>query len=462
MKNYAFLKPILIGLFALIFVWDGAATDGYFSNGVGTKNKSMAGAGVAFLTNPFSAANNPAGIGFLENFQIEVAFAVFNPNRQYTVTGAPTPSPYTFGLTEGNIESESKYFFIPTIAATFKLGEKNSIGVNIFGNGGMNTDYPTRTYYNDVSYAIFGGDQSPTNPFGGITQPTGINLTQLFVSATYARRFGNHSIGISPVFVYQTFEAKGLEAFSNFQMAGANSDKITGNGSETSTGFGFKIGYQGELFEGFRLGATFQPRINMSEFEEYKGLFADGGKFDIPMTWTAGVSYDFNEHFTLLFDVRQIMYSEIKSVANPLVPSTALPLNPNPDANPMDPNTWFIPNESFVPLGDENGAGFGWEDMFVFKVGAEFRKLENWDFRLGYSHGEQPIGEDDVLFNILAPAVVQDHLTLGFTRAFGKRALHFSFMYALNNAVKGPNPFDPAQEIEIEMNQMEFEVAFTF
>ena len=47
--------------------------------------------------------------------------------------------------------------------------------------------------------------------------------------------------------------------------------------------------------------------------------------------------------------------------------------------------------------------------MTIFKIGAEFRMVENWDFRLGFSHGGQPIGEDDVLFNILAPGLIEDH-----------------------------------------------------
>lgn len=462
MKNVRFLTASLAFVILASFSVDLMATDGYFSNGVGTRSKAMAGAGVSFLTNPFSAANNPAGVGFLENFRIEVSVGLFNPNRQYTVTGEPTPSPFTFGLTSGTVESDTRYFIVPSVAAAFKLGEKNTIGVNFWGNGGMNTDYPTKTYYSDVNYEQFFGDNNPQNPFGGISEPTGVNITQMFFSLTYARNFGKHSIGVSPIFVYQTFEANGLEAFMNFGMAGENGDYVTGNGSVSSTGFGFKIGYQGELFDGFRLGATFQPKINMSEFDEYKGLFAEAGDFDVPMTWTAGVSYDINEDFTVLFDVKQIMYSDVKSVANPLVPSAAQPMKPNPDFNPMDPNTWFIQNDAFVPLGDENGAGFGWDDMMIFKIGAEFRKVENWDFRLGYSYGGQPIGEDDVLFNILAPAVIENHITLGFSRYFGEHALNFSFMYGLNNSVKGPNPFDPAQTIEIEMNQLEFDISFTF
>lgn len=465
---------------------DTFATDGYFSNGVGTRNKGFAGAGIAFLYNPFSAANNPAGIGFLntdQSWHLEIGIGLFNPNRQYTVIGDPTTPDQWFGptgtvdpryarlgLAPGTVESGSKYFPIPTLAFTYKIGEKNTLGLNVWGNGGMNTDYETKTYYSEI-IASFGNpmpDGNP-NPMANVTMPTGVNITQIFTSLTYARVLGeNHSVGISPIFVYQTFEAKGLEAFRDMGMAGMpglpvdRSAFVTNNGSVSSTGFGFKVGYQGQLFDGFRLGASVQPKINMSQFEEYSGLFAEEGDFDVPLTWTAGVSYDFSENFTLLFDVKQILYSEVNSVANPMVPSEMQPMMPNPAwPGPPDPNA-MMPNPTWVPLGDENGAGFGWDDMTIFKVGAEFRMVENWDFRLGYSHGGQPIGEDDVMFNILAPGLIEDHISLGFSRHFGENALHFAFTYSLNNDVTGPNPFDENQMIKIEMNQLEFELAFTF
>jgi len=475
LKNMMLAPAILL---AMTFIsGDLFATDGYFSMGQGTKNKGFAGAGIAFLHSPYSGAINPAGIGFIgKKFSFEVSVGLFNPNRKYTVIGDPTPPqnwPYEgrqmlLGLTPGTIESESSTFIIPAIAFTYKLGEKNVLGLNFYGNGGMNTDYPTKTYYSEIINSF--GNPMPNgfpNPMANVSQPTGVNITQMFLSLTYARQIGEkHSLGISPVFAYQTFEAKGLEAFRDMGSAGMpgmpvdRSAYVTNNGSVSSTGIGFKIGYQGELFSGFRLGAAFQPKIKMSKFDEYKGLFAEEGGFDIPANWTAGVSYDFTENITVLFDVKQIMYSQVKSIANPMIASQMMPMVPNPEMT--SPQDAFIPNPNFVPLGDENGAGFGWEDMLIFKVGAEFRQVENWQFRLGYSYGKQPIQESEVMFNMLAPAVNENHISLGFTRMFGDHGLNFAITHALENSVTGMNPFDPGQQIELSMNQWEFEIGFNF
>ena len=62
--------------------------------------------------------------------------------------------------------------------------------------------------------------------------------------------------------------------------------------------------------------------------------------------------------------------------------------------------------------------------------------------------------DDQALFNILAPGVVEDHVTIGATiKTNGRGEISFEAMHALPNSVKGSNPFDPTQEIRIEMDQ---------
>ncbi len=64
-----------------------------------------------------------------------------------------------------------------------------------------------------------------------------------------------------------------------------------------------------------------------------------------------------------------------------------------------------------------------------------------------------------MLFNILAPGVMEQHITFGWTRKRANGgAWIFSFMYAPEKSVTGPSMFDPTQTIELEMSQLEFEV----
>jgi long-chain fatty acid transport protein len=100
--------------------------------------------------------------------------------------------------------------------------------------------------------------------------------------------------------------------------------------------------------------------------------------------------------------------------------------------------------------------------MTIFKLGTQWKQNELWTWRAGVSYGEQPIPSSEVLFNILAPGVQEFHLTTGFSRAIGKSdELSFAFMYSPSNSVKGANPLSPSQNIELEMDQLSLQLAWS-
>jgi long-chain fatty acid transport protein len=395
------------------------ATNGYFAHGFGVNEQAMAGAGVALPQDSIDASTNPANMVFLGT-RYDFGLAFFNPNRQYTVTGAPSGAPGTFGLAPGTVKSSKDWFVIPSLGGNWMLNPESSAGISIFGNGGMNTEY-----------------NSPT--FG--VSPTGVDLSQLFVAATYARKItSNNAIGITPIFAYQKFEAKGLQAFSAFS---SDPNNLTNNGHDNSYGYGAKIGYQGEIIPHYvNLGLSYQTRINMSKFHNYQGLFAQAGDFDIPSTWTVGVAYKAVPSLTFLVDVQRINYSEIHSVHNPL-----------------------LPNLGIYKLGMDGGAGFGWNDMTIVKLGVQWKSSEAWTWRAGYSKGNQPIPDSEVLFNILSPGVIEQHVSVGFTTAVTKtQDFKFALTRALSHSVSGPNPLEvPGQQtIELKMDQWEIALGYAW
>jgi long-chain fatty acid transport protein len=275
---------------------------------------------------------------------------------------------------------------------------------------------------------------------------SGVDLAQLFISTTYARKFNETaSWGASLIVAYQQFEAKGLANFGNFGFSN-DPDNLTNNGKDDSIGLGIRLGIQGEVAPGLKLGAAYQPEIDMSEFDDYSGLFAEEGDFDIPSNYTVGLAWDASDTTTLFFDVQQINYSDVPSVSNSI-------------DSLFDPSSCG-PTASNGCLGGSDGAGFGWEDMTIVKLGYQWRASDDWTWRFGYSQGDQPIPDDEVLFNILAPGVMEQHFTTGFTKMLGGGELNFAFMYAPSNSVSGGNPLDPAQEIELEMDQFELSLGY--
>ena len=394
------------------------ATDGYFANGYGTNYKAMGGAGVALSLGTQAPATNPAAMVFLGK-RYELGVEVFNPNRQFSVTGSPSGFPGTFGLAPGTVESGSKYFPIPALGANWKVGEDATFGISAYGNGGMNTDYGA---------PVFG------------VAPAGVDMSQMFLAPTYARKLGpRHALGVSAILAYQRFEAKGLQGFGFFS---SDPQSLTNREHANSYGAGIRLGYLGELADWLSVGASYQTRINMTRFDEYSGLFAEEGAFDIPQTLTGGVAVKPADRITVAVDVQWINYESVKSVGND-----------------------FLPNLSLASLGADGGAGFGWHDMTMYKAGVQFEANPDWTLRAGYSYGRQPIRGNEVLINILAPGVMEQHVSAGVTRTVRKgQAVNFAIVRAIPKSVAGPNNLEvpDRQTIELRMDQWELDLSYSF
>ncbi len=380
-----------------------------------------------------AAANNPAGM-VLQGDRLDVGLALFAPMRSYTVTG--TPSGGGFSLANGTFDSENELFVIPQYGQNWMLNEESSIGVSVYGNGGMNTEWP--------------GSGPGTGPY--LAGTAGVDFSQLFIATTYSRKFSDSaSWGISGIIAYQRFEATGVGSFAGFSLDPAN---LSNNGTDSATGFGVRLGVQGEITSGVTLGFAYQPKIDMGEFDDYAGLFAEKGDFDIPSNYTLGLAWHINDKSVFVVDIQQINYSDVAAVANPIAS-----LQPGGSCDPTPPP----PGVGAGCLGGSSGAGFGWKDMTIYKLGYEWQSSDAWTWRVGYSMTDQPIPETEVLFNILAPGVVEEHITFGFTRALANNSdLNFALMVAPSVSVSGPNAFDApgTQTVEIEMDQ--YELAFGY
>ncbi|MGD8926304.1 MAG: outer membrane protein transport protein, partial [Thioalkalispiraceae bacterium] len=304
------------------------------------------------------------------------------------------------------------------------------------GNGGMNTEYQGgQAQHNN------GLGTATTTPgtFGAGT--AGVNLEQLFINVTYARKASaTTSWGVSAIGAYQRFEATGLATFAGYSTDAAN---LSNNGVDTATGFGYKLGIQSELFKGLTLAASYQSKIDMSKFDKYAGLFAEDGNFDIPPTWTLGMALTTTPRSVMTFDVQRIEYGSIPAIANPM-------------NNLINTTNGCAAGVTSRCLGGSDGAGFGWRDMTIFKLGWQWEYSADLTLRAGFSHGKQPIPDSEVVFNILAPAVIEDHLTLGFSYDISKDSeLSFEYMHGFKNSVTGANPLNPTQQVTIEMYQNE-------
>lgn len=403
----------LLPLFVLLASSEASATDGYFAYGYGVKSQGMGGVSIALPQDALAAATNPAGMGLIGD-RIDLGATWFRPIRETEISGNLGP-----GVNGTYDANESKNFIIPEFGYNRQINPDVTLGVSVYGNGGMNTDYKKAV------------------PLLGST-PAGIDLIQLFVAPTVTWKLTSaNTIGVSFNLAYQRFAAKGLENFT-FQVPqpySVASDNVTNKGHDNSYGAGLHIGWIGQLNDFVTLGATYQTKTYMSKFDKYKGLFAEGGDFDIPETYGVGIAVKATPQLTIAADLQRINYSDVAAVGN------------------------SSSNQSL--LGSSNGPGFGWRDVTAVKLGASYVWNEQLTLRAGYNHSTQPIRSGETLFNILAPGVVQDHLTLGTTWLLENKAeLSLAYMHAFENTFNGQNSISSGGEANLRMYQDSLGVAY--
>jgi len=89
------------------------------------------------------------------------------------------------------------------------------------------------------------------------------------------------------------------------------------------------------------------------------------------------------------------------------------------------------------PLGADEGPGFGWSDVEVIKLGAVYALNDEITLRGGVSHAEQPIPNDQAFINILAPAVIEDHASVGADWRTSLGEWTISYTHAFEETVSG-------------------------
>lgn len=396
------------------------ATEGYFSLAYGTAQRGVAGAGVAYSQDAMSSSVNPASVATIGR-EFNTGLEIFSPRRQYTASGTAMVAP-------GTVKSGHNYFPIPNFAYNMPLSNGAVLNIAAYGNGGMNTSYPAVANSNCVS--------PPYPSTSGVfcDGKSGVDLTQLFLSVTYAQKLGNFSWGIAPTLAVQSFAARGINSFYGYSSDGTN---LSSGEHDISTGFGLRAGVQYEVTPQFSVGLAGQTKFNMTKFDNYAGLFADQGEFDIPASVTAGIAFKLRPDVTLLVDYQKIFYSDIPAIANT---STTL---------------------GSVPLGSAGGPGFGWKDVNVIRLAAEWQQNPDMTWRVGYAHSTNPISSTDAMFNIFAPGVVEDHFSVGGSKKLSDRdRLDFSVSYVAGNSVTG-SEMAPGSSIEIKMHEVSAAVGWT-
>ncbi|MDD2877019.1 MAG: outer membrane protein transport protein [Acidiphilium sp.] len=375
------------------------ATDGYFQTGYGEKVVAMGGASDGVVTGSMGGADNPASISFA-GYSFSIGSTYFVPSRNASRTGN------AYGLNGSSISKDDN-FLIPEIGFNAPLNRQWAFGITVYGNGGLNTDYPTGALKCPNPST---GQLAPGNMLCG-SGHLGVNLAQLIVAPTLSYKITpNFAVAVSPQIVYQVFSADGLQPFEPYSI---HPNAVTDRGGDGALGIGVKLGFFWQVTPKFSLGGTYAPQADMERFKKYAGLFAGNGSFNVPANFSVGFGYHLTPQLMVAADFERIFYAEVPAIGSQ--------------------------SSAQAPLGAANGPGFGWRNINVYKFGVAYKVTPQMTLRGGFNHAENPVTAANVTFNIIAPGVIENQVSAGLTYHMSpQNDVTVSYLHAFNNTVSGP------------------------
>lgn len=366
-----------------------AALYGYFLPAYGPKATGVAGTGVAMPQDRMVGAINPAGLALIEpGFDANVV--LLHPQREARLDCT------NIGLCDRAVSDRSKreFFAVPGFGYSRRWGERSTLGITMYGNGGLNTTYG-RALYDEVAARIAG--LNPGDPGFPSRGKIGVDFAQFITALNFAYRANEQwTVGIAPLVVIQKFSARGLTGFAPLS---ADPTSLSGRGSDYELGAGVRVGAIYQLQPDIRLGAQYTSQLFINDYTEYNGLFVDGGNLDAPAHFTVGISWQTTAKLTLAFDYQRIFFGSIDTIGNPGPTAAEL-------AGAIAPSRL---------LGGADGIGFGWNDVSVFKFAAVYRWNERVTLRAGWGHNSGVVSDSQALFAPLVPAGMRDVMTFGLT-----------------------------------------------
>lgn len=396
---------------ATLFSTTGHAGGGYFILGYGPLAHQSGGTSTAIGLDAFAGASNPGKLSAVGD-RLDLGLIVFMPHRKIEREDSGTV--YDFSST-----SKNTLFLLPEAGYARRIDDRLSWGVALYGNGGLNTEYRDDTGVPNTNGNPERCGDRPGNFFLGCGK-LGFDISQLIVAPTLSWTFApGHGIGVAPLLAYQQFKAYGLQAFEGIS---SHPGAVTNQGYDSSFGAGLRVGWYGRFNTWLALGAAYSTRVYMQDFDEYRGLLAGGGSFDIPANYSVGLALAPHRDVVVGFDVQRIEFGHIRALGNGVLNSL------------QDPEG--------KPLGSRHGSGFNWGDQTNYRIAIAYAIVPRLTLRGGFAYGkraQRDDGPNSVSFNLLAPNP-KCNLTVGATWELGTGSdLHFAYGRYLESTYAGPS-----------------------
>tara|TARA_R110001583_G_scaffold83882_1_gene221108 strand:+ start:1096 stop:2223 length:1128 start_codon:yes stop_codon:yes gene_type:complete len=372
------MKRLFLNSFFLIFATAALAQSGHIMQGVGAVNMSMGGAATAQPLDISGALQwNPASISTFDDKIIKFDMGLFfsSPQLYSTVPEFDGEGQPTGNFFSGTTEDDRGVSPMPALAMVWgKEGSKHTFGASAFGISGFGVTFPESTSNPINMPQSMGG-------FGAIES----DYILLQIGFTYAYEISERfSVGIEPTMNYATLELMPNPTANPSQTAGyPSTDKAT------ALGFGAQFGVFYDSGKGFKAGASYKTTQSFGDFE-FDNTYLDGStgtndfNMDYPAIYSLGLGYSLG-NVDLALDYRMVDYENTDGFSTTGWTETA------------------------------SVAGFGWENISIISAGIQYKGIDRFPIRLGYTYSSNPINDEVTFFNIPATAVIKNAYQVGFS-----------------------------------------------
>lgn len=297
-------------------------------------------------------------------------------------------------------DSSADAFYMPAFGFVRKQGDL-TYGVGIYGQGGMGTEYAS-------------GDMAQVG-VGRLIFPLAWNVNERF------------TIGGSVDVVWA-----GMDLVAG--MPGINfKDGSDFTGAAKGYSLAAKLGFTYKLDDALTVGGVYQTAGNLPDLKG-DGYRVEG--FDMPAVVGLGLAWQANDRVMVAADVKGLLWGDSMNTVTMYTPNAA----------PFD-----------VVRFEQN-----WDNQIVVSLGLAYKFNDALTGRVGYNYGKNPIPDANV--NLLWPAIVEDHYTVGFGYVFSKQSeFNFALSYVPEVSVTGTN-FQPGGNggVTINHSQLNWQLMYSY
>ena len=386
MKLPARLFAILAIILTCSYAGSAAFAQGILLRGAGAVNEAVGGVATAM---PLDASGailwNPASISALPKNEMTLGLGLIQAHSRVTSQGQTTG-------TDGSTKGEVGVVPVPSMGFVWSTSRRSpfTYGIGLAAVGGAASLYP-----HDAGNSVVGDTGKSANVV--ILQMTPTASVQL------TRRM---SVGFAPIIDLASLNINPMSLGT-----APSGGPLTTYGTRYVWGGGFQIGTYYDFENHVKAGFMFKSPI-WAEKLYFTGKDNNGGAdvhfpLNLPMTLSAGISYDGFRNTVVGMDVRYFDYSNTTGFNKGLSSSYKV-------------------------------EGLDWDSVFSINLGAERRINNRLKGRIGYCWNENPIPSRSAYLAISAPMIAQHVVSFGFAYTFAKDLeLSAAYCHALEAKVTG-------------------------